>query len=43
MYTVSDAVEMGNARELVLSSVKREEQFDDIDPTSLPGEEYFDE
>lgn len=43
MYTVSDAVEMGNAHELVLADIKLEFVSDDAHPTSLLPEEYFDE
>ena len=43
MYTVSDAVEIGNARELILSTIKEEFVQDDTQPNTLRAEEYFDE
>lgn len=43
MYTVSDAVEMGNAREVILNSVKEPGQIDDLEPVSFETGEYFDE
>jgi hypothetical protein len=43
MYTVSDAVEMGNAQELILSQIKQEFVQDDTSQNTLRAEEYFDE
>lgn len=43
MYTVSDAVEMGDAQELILSSIKQEFVQDDSQEQTLQAEEYFDE
>lgn len=43
MYTVSDAVEMGDAQDLILSSIKKELVNDDNEPQTLKADEYFDE
>ena len=43
MYTVSDAVEMGTAQELILSTIKAEFVWDDSSQNTLRAEEYFDE
>lgn len=43
MYNVSDAVEMGDAHEVILILVKEEFSADDSDPRTEPAEEYFDE
>ena len=44
MYTVSDAVEMGRAHELILFVHKWEPcMSDDFDPWTCFCEEYFDE
>jgi hypothetical protein len=43
MYNVSDAVEMGDARELVQSILKVEFVEDDIEDRTAEPEEYFDE
>jgi hypothetical protein len=43
MYTVSEAVELGDARELILSTIKEEFVSDDSEPNTLRAEEYFDE
>ena len=43
MYTVSDAVEMGNAQELILSLIKEVFVLDDDQPSSDVAEEYFDQ
>lgn len=43
MYNVSDAVEMGNAQELVLSLIKVEFVDDDFEERTAEPEEYFDE
>ena len=43
MYTVSDAVEMGNAHELILSLIKVVFVQDDDQPSTEEAEEYFDQ
>jgi hypothetical protein len=43
MYTVSDAIEMGDAQDLILSSIKQEFVQDDSQEQTLKAEEYFDE
>lgn len=43
MYNVSDAIEMGNARELVQSLIKVEFVEDDTEDRTAEPEEYFDE
>ena len=43
MYTISDAVEMGNAQELILSEIKTVSVQDDSEFNTLRAEEYFDE
>lgn len=43
MYTVSDLVEMGEARELILLLQKEDFVFDDAWPQTMPAEESFDE
>ena len=43
MYTISDAVEIGKAQDLILSTVKGSPAEDDINPNTLSGEEAFDE
>lgn len=43
MYTVTDAVEMGKAHELILNLIKQELVVDDNEPFTNPAEEYFDE
>ena len=43
MYTVSDVVEMGDARELILLLHKDEFVFDDAWPQTMPPDESFDE
>ena len=43
MYNVSDAVEMGNAHELILTFIKREGVLDDDQEQTNKAEEYFDE
>ncbi len=43
MYTISDVVELGNARELILSDLKVTTQEDDSQPNTFEPGEYFDE
>lgn len=43
MYTVSDAVEMGSAQELILSLIKEVFVSDDAEPNTCWYAEYFDE
>ena len=43
MYNVSDAVEMGDAHEVILILVKEEFSGDDSEPRTEAAEEYFDE
>ena len=43
MYTVSDAVEMGDARDLILSSIKEVFVHDDTQEQTARPDEYFDE
>jgi hypothetical protein len=43
MYNVSDAVEMGNAQELILSSIKEVLQADDTQQNTFRPSEYFEE
>ena len=43
MYTVSEVVEMGDARELILSEIKEAFVGDDNEPQTLQPGEYFDE
>ena len=43
MYTISDVVEMGDARELLLSLLKDIFQQDDSEQHTAELEEYFDE
>lgn len=43
MYTVSDAVEMGDARDLILSLIKEVFVQDDSQEQTARPEEYFDE
>lgn len=43
MYTVSDAVEIGTAQELILALRKVVSVFDDAQPNTTIPEEYFDE
>lgn len=43
MYTVSDAIEMGEAHELVQSTIKELELvWDDSFPHTMPADEAFD-
>lgn len=43
MYNISDAVELGDAHEMILILVKEEFSEDDTDPRTQPADEYFDE
>ena len=43
MYTISEVVELGNARELILSDLKLTTQEDDSQPNTFVPGEYFDE
>jgi hypothetical protein len=43
MFTVSDALELGAAQELILSEIKRESKFDDDELNTFRPQEYFDE
>lgn len=43
MYTVPDAVEMGDARDLILSLIKQVFVQDDSQEQTAKAEEYFDE
>ena len=42
MYTISDVVELGDARELILAEVKLESEVDDSEPNTFEPAEYFD-
>lgn len=42
MYTIAEAVEMGNAQELILSDIKEEFVADDNELNTLRPEESFD-
>jgi hypothetical protein len=43
MYTLSDAIEMGSAHELILSLIKEVFVNDDVEPNTCWYAEYFDE
>ena len=43
MYTISEVVELGNARELILSEIKVTSELDDSQPNTFRPPEYFDE
>jgi hypothetical protein len=43
MYTISEVVELGNARELILSNIKLTVEQDDSQPNTFQPPEYFDE
>ncbi|HKY41511.1 MAG TPA: hypothetical protein VJM50_00330 [Pyrinomonadaceae bacterium] len=43
MYTVSEIVELGDARELILSDIKLTSVADDTEQNSFQPSEYFDE
>jgi len=43
MYTISEIVELGDARELILSEIKVVSRLDDSQDNTLEPSEYFEE